>query len=128
MPNWKSININDNLIKASTERSVLIAMPHSSQWDGYCFWHPAKLVREGRNSASCSVSYHEGFTFRLKKYGKGRYNSREAIAESEINAADFEEAFGAVNANIQSKANPYETHKPEKLEPEETEALAELRD
>lgn len=94
MSNWKNIEINTNQIKTETERSVLIKMPHKSDYDGYCFWHPAKLVHEGSHSAACSIGYTDEFTFHLKKYGQGKWNSREVIDEQEIDAEEFERAFG----------------------------------
>lgn len=130
MPNWKNIDINTNLIKAETARSVLIAMPHSSDYDGWCFWHPAKLVREGRNSAAASIGYTDDFKFRLKKYGRGKWNSREVVGEMDVPASEIEAAFGIVDENIRApeEKNPYETHKPAELEPEEAEVAEELKD
>lgn len=129
---WKNININKNNIKVETERSYLIAMPHNSDYDGYQFWHPAKLVREGRHRAAISISYTDDFEFKLVKYGKGKWNSRDVIATTTISAEAFEAAFGITNENIVAPTvtykNEYETHKPEPLEAENKEALEELKD
>lgn len=127
---WKNININRNSIKAETMKAVLISMPHSSDYDGYSFWHPSKLVRDGRNSGAVSIGYTDEFTFHLKKYGKGKWNSREVIDEQEIRAEEFEEAFGIIDGNIEppSEVNCYETHRPEALEPVKKEAIEELKD
>lgn len=56
---WKNINISKNNIDTETARSVLIKMPHNSEYDGYKFWHPSKLVRNGRNSNSVSINILE---------------------------------------------------------------------
>lgn len=130
MATWKNININSNMVKAQSERSVLIAMPHSSDYDGWCFWHPAKLVREGRHSAALSIGYTDEFVFRLKRYGHGKWNSREVVAEQEIGAEEFEQAFGVVDGNIKApeEKNPYETHKPAELKPEASKVAEELED
>lgn len=127
---WKNININKNNIKAETERSYLIAMPHNSDYDDYSFWHPAKLVREGRNRSAISISYTDDFKFKLVKYGKGKWNKRDVIDEKTIDAITFEEAFGIMNENIKSPKykNEYETHKPKPLEVENKQALEELKD
>lgn len=71
------------------------------------------------------ISYNDAFSFRLKKCGKGKWNKRDAIDEREISAEEFEEAFGVVEGNIVAPTpmNPYETHKPDKLEPVNAEAL-----
>lgn len=123
---WKSININRQNIKQETAKAVLIQCPHNSEWDGYSFWHPAKLVRDGRHSNAVSIGYTDDFTFRLKKCNK-RF---EVIDEVELNASEFEEMFGVMDRNIVSPTmkDPYETHKPESLPTEETEAIEELRD
>lgn len=109
---WRSININKNNIKAETGKAVLIACPHNSDYDGWSFWHPSKLVREGRHSGAVSISYNTEWNFILKKY-KGK----ELVDEDEINYESLEEAFGVVNDNINAKTdkNIYETHKPGKV-------------
>lgn len=130
MANWKNININTNQIKADTGKAVLIAMPHNSDYDGYAFWHTSKLIRNGRHSAAVSLGYTDDFTFTLKKYGKGKYNSREVIDEKVIDVAEFENAFGVVNENITEKEfkSPYETHKPQTIEAVEHNLIKELQD
>lgn len=128
--NWKNINISKNNVKAETTKAVLINMPHNSDYDGYSFWHPTKLVREGRNRNSVSIGYTDDFKFRLKKYGKGKWNSHDVIDECEISAEYFEEAFHVMDENIKAKdpKSQYETHKPNELEACEAEALDELKD
>lgn len=130
MASWKNININSNQIKAETDRALLIAMPHNSQYDGYVFWHTSKLIRSGKHSASVLLSYNDNFTFNLKKYGKGKYNSHDVIDETTIDVEEFENAFGVINENITKKKfkKTYETHKPQEIEAKEVNALDELKD
>ena len=127
---WKEININSNLIKRETGRAVLIALPHNSDYNGYSFWFPSKLVKKGKNSAAVSLSYTDDFSFRFVKYGKGRYNRNEVIDEITIAADEFEVVFEAVDSNITSPAeyNPYETHKPREMLAEDVEVIEELKD
>lgn len=127
---WKEININSNLIKRETGRAVLIALPHNSEYNGYSFWFPSKLVKKGKNSAAVSLSYTEDFSFRFVKHGKGRYNRNEVIDEITIAADEFEVVFEAVDSNITSPAeyNPYETHKPREMLAEDVEVIEELKD
>lgn len=127
---WKNININANQIKADTGKAVLIALPHNSEYDGYAFWHTSKLIRKGKNTAAVSLSYTDEFTFTLKKYGKGKYNSREVIDEKVIDIEEFENAFGVENESITEKKfkNPYETHKPPTVEAVEYNTIKELQD
>lgn len=127
---WKSININKQNIKAETGRAVLIACPHNSEYDGYYFWHPSKLVRDGRHNNAVSISYTDDFTFYLKKYGQGKYNSRELLDEIQLGYDELEEVFGVMDENISSPqfVSDYETHKPETVEAVKTEADASLID
>lgn len=127
---WKEININSNLIKRETGKAVLIALPHSSGYNGYSFWFPSKLVTKGKNSSAVSLRYTDDFSFRFVKYGKGRYNRNEVIDEIPIAADEFEAIFETVDSNITSSAvkNPYETHKPKELAAEEVEVIEELKD
>lgn len=122
---WKNININKNNIKRETDRAVLIAMPNSSPFSGYVFWHPARLVREGRNSAAVSFSFTSNFTFTLRKYSK-RLN---LLDEQLLSAEDMEEAFATINKNISSPApHRTRTHVPDEITPTNHEALEELKD
>ena len=110
--------------------AVLIYCPHNCDYDGFCFWHPAKLIRDGRNKGAVSISYTDEFTFHLKKFGGGKHNKFDVIAEDEIDAQDFEMMFGAIDESITAPTikSEYETHKPEKKEAEKTTALPELTD
>lgn len=127
---WRKININKQNIKALTDKAVLIAMPHNSEFDGFCFWHPSKLVRDGEHSSAASISYTEDLVFHLKKYGKGRYNSREVIDEVSLAYDEIEEIFGTMNENIVAPTHKsgYETHKPEEVTAMERTADASLID
>lgn len=127
---WKNININRQNIEAQTAKAVLFKMPHKSRYDGFVFWHSAKLVRDGRHSNAVSIGYTDDFKFKLRKYGNGRYNGNKCIDEKEITAAEFEEAFGVMDENISAPEfkNPYETHKPQEVEAVETKADESLVD
>lgn len=124
---WKTLNINKNNIIAETERSVLIACPHASDYDGYSFWHPAKLVREGRHSGALSFSYTETFEFRLKKYGRGKYNSREVLDAVIVGYEEIEEIFGVIDDGIYAPEEPL-IHKPDPIDPEHAEVDPSLID
>ena len=101
----KFASLSIRLATAETERAVLIAMPHSSEFDGYKFWHPRKLVRESRLKGKVSIGFTEEFVFYLRKYGSGLYNSREVTDEIPIAADEFEDVFAA-------SANDYEPEEP----------------
>lgn len=124
---WRKININNSNIKADTGKAVLIACPHNSDYDGYSFWIPSKMVRERKKSTTKEISYTEDFEFHLKKYGNGKYNSREVLDEIVVGYEDLEEIFGVTSKNLEL-ANPYETHKPEELTAVQTKADESLVD
>lgn len=127
---WKNVNANVNQVKTEIERAVLINCPHNSKYDGYSYWHPSKLVREGRHSASISIGYTDEFKFKLVKYGKGEWNSRDIIDEIEISVEEFEEIYEATNTNIRAKktVDEYETHKPKKIKELKNNLEEELKD
>ena len=97
---WKNINVNSNQIVIATDKSYLVKCPNNSKYSGFVFWHPAKCVRQGRNSYALSLGYTDDFVFRLKKYGKGKTNFDKIIEEKEINSKEFEEIFGVTDKNI----------------------------
>ena len=125
---WKNIDINKNLVKAGTERAVLIAMPHNSEFGGYSFWHPAKLVRNGNRGDMVSIGYTDEFQFRLKKYGKGRYNSREVIDEIPLAGDEFEAIFKSLGDDIALPPEEPLIYTPEHLDPENATADESLID
>lgn len=81
---WHKITISANNIEASTDKAVLIKMRRNSNYDGFVFWHPKKLVRaEGK---AYTFSFNDEFKFNLKKYGQGKWNSRDVVREEEVGA------------------------------------------
>ena len=81
---WYKIKISANNIEASTDKAVLIKMKRNSNYDGFVFWHPAKLVRE--EGTMYTFSCNDEFKFNLKKYGNGKWNSRDVVREDNIGA------------------------------------------
>lgn len=110
---WKNININIQNIEASTERSVLVKMPNKSKYVGFKFWHPAKLIRNGRHSYAVSLGYTDEFKFKLFKTG-----ARNKVVKSvEIDSKEFEQVFDVMNENINEKQQKeIEVHIPKKIE------------
>lgn len=100
---WKTININNSNIVVEADRTTLVKMPNKSRYAGYCFWHPNKLIREGKNSNASTLSYSDGFKFQLVKYGKGRYNKHDIIQRIEITIEEFENAFCVMSSNVREK-------------------------
>lgn len=101
---WKNLEINIQNIETETGKATLIKMPNKSKYAGYKFWHPSKLIRSGSNSYAASVGYTEEFTFKLKKFGNGRYNKFDIIDEIEIGFEEFEKAFGCMEDCTREKS------------------------
>lgn len=116
---WKNIEINVQNIEADTGKATLIKMPNKSNYAGYKFWHPSKLVRYGSNSYARSIGYTDEFTFKLKKFGNGKYNKFDVIDEIEIDVEEFENSFRCMEDCTRAKNNE-ETYlvieEPEKLD------------
>lgn len=102
---WKNININIQNFEYDSGKATLIKMPNNSDYAGYKFWHSNKLIRYGNNSYSRSIGYTDEFIFKLKKYGKGKYNGADVIDEIEISVEEFEEAFGCMKDCTRAKSN-----------------------
>ncbi len=121
---WKSLAISTDSIEARTSKAVLIKMPKGSDYAGFVFWHPAKLVEHCVSYVE-KISYTDDFEFRLFKNGKGRFNYNQRIAEKTISAAEMRKAMKAMEITI---PDPYELHTPELIDPVDVEVLEELKD
>ena len=96
MTQQNKVRFNAQNIKAETAKAVLINMPHKSNYDGFCFWVSAKLVRDaGGKGYFKTFSFTDEFEFKLLKFGNGRYNSRDVISEKTITAAEMIESFSS---------------------------------
>lgn len=118
--NWKNIQINIQNIETETGKATLIKMPNNSNYAGYKFWHPSKLIRSGNNSYAKSLGYTDEFTFKLKRFGNGKWNKFDVIDEIEISVEEFEEAFNCME-NCTRKPNEESyliVKEPEKVEKE----------
>ncbi len=102
---WKNIEINLQNIETNTGKATLIKMPNNSDYAGYKFWHPSKLVRYGSNSYARSIGYTDSFKFKLFKNGNGKYNKFDIIDEIEISVEEFEEAFGCMEDCTRAKSD-----------------------
>ena len=100
MAKWKKITINKNSVAAETATSVLIKMPNRSEFSGYTFWHPSKLVRvEGGKGYFISFSYTDDFDFKVFKQGK----NRKVLSEYRMSPGEIETAFEVVNNELSSR-------------------------
>ena len=125
MSEWKSLNISINNIEISTAKAVLIKMPPKSEYAGFMFWHPAKLVRDGKFSHFKTISYTDDFEFRLFQKRKGRYGNNTNAGGGKISAAEMRRAMESMKITL---LDPYELHTPEMIEPVQPKVLDELRD
>lgn len=133
-PTWGKVAINVQNVERNTEKAALINMPHSSDHDGYSVWVSLKLLRSGRHSYEYMLSIKADMEFVLKKYGKGKWNKNQVIAEKTINAVEMAVAFGGWVSDAPRMAAPaidpekeeIVKHEPAPLEPVEIEADPEL--
>lgn len=122
---WYNLEINIQNVKYETLKATLIKMPNKSEYAGYSFWHPNKLIRNGSNSHAIKLGYNDQFVFRLKKYGKGKHNSNDVIDEIEIDATDFEEAFECMRDCTRDKSPETYLHI---TEPKKVDKIIEVKD
>lgn len=114
---WKGVEIRESLILRETERSALIAMPRFSNYDGFIFWHPLKLVR--REYGIVSLRYTDDFQFRLQKHKKTRKGQWKLVDEVMLTAEEM--------VDILTQEEPL-IYTPKPLEPEHATADENLID
>ena len=92
---WNKIYFNSQNIEHETAKATLIKMPNKSEYAGYMFWHPSKLIQEeGGKGYWQSFSYTDEWNFKIFK-GNGQYRK-----EIQLDSRDIEEAFGIVDEEI----------------------------
>ena len=113
---WHKVCFNSQNIEHDTAKAVLIKMPNKSEYAGYKFWHPLKLVREeGGKGYHMSFSFTEEFQFTIRKYGQ----NRQVTAEKIIGCDEMLEAFEQVNEQIGGHEGTFlEIFEPDKVDKE----------
>lgn len=91
---WGKVAINAQNVERTTEKAALINIPHRSDHDGYSLWVSLKLLRSGRHNYEYMLSAKSDMTFTLKKYGNGKWNKSQVIAEKTLSADELAAAFG----------------------------------
>ena len=111
---WHKVYFNSQNIEHDTAKAVLIKMPNKSEYAGYKFWHPTKLVREeGGKGYHMSFSFTEEFQYMIRKYGQ----NRQVTAEKIIGWDEMLEAFEQVNEQICGHEETYlEVAEPDKVD------------
>ena len=111
---WHKVYFNSQNIEHETAKAVLVKMPNKSEYAGYKFWHPTKLVREeGGKGYHMSFSFTEEFQFTIRKYGQ----NRQVTAEKIIGWDEMLEAFEQVNEQICGHEETYlEVAEPDKVD------------
>ena len=111
---WHKVYFNSQNIEHETAKAVLVKMPNKSEYTGYKFWHPTKLVREeGGKGYHMSFSFTEEFQFTIRKYGQ----NRQVTAEKIIGCDEMLEAFEQVNEQIGGHEETYlEVAEPDKVD------------
>lgn len=75
---WLKTEINKNQIQRETARALFINCSHNSKYDGWGFWLPKSLLREGSHSASLTILLPNDFKIELI-----RKSRRQNIAAEE---------------------------------------------
>ena len=117
MPEWKNLYIDRACIRAVTDRSVLVSLPRYSEYRGFTFWHPKKLVTGEYDKAV--LRYNDEFVFRLQKREKNKDGQWETVDQATLSGDEI--------AAIYSEEEPL-IYTPKPLEPEEIEADESLVD
>jgi hypothetical protein len=105
--------MNTQNIETETEKSVLINMPKKSEYSGFSFWHPKKIVKHaGHKGYRISIGYTDDFTFNLKRYGK----NNNVLQELSLTAKEIEVALNneQLSQDVEKKIEST-IHTPEKL-------------
>lgn len=132
---WYKVNFNALNIEYETEKATLIKMPRNSNYPGYCFWYPKKLVRENEIGKGyfLTFSFDETFKFKLQKFSNSKFK-KELLDEVILDYEEIQNEFEVGNETIeeiekQVKENEiitYEIIKPEKIEDKEVTIDSEL--
>ena len=129
MMKWNKRAFFKSQIKAETNNAILISCPHNSDYDGYCFWVPASLVKESEQKNILTFSYSDDFEFALKKYGNGKFNKYKVIDTITLRGDEIEDVYvNMIYGTEKSRDNPFETHIPDLIEAVEKEIHPELID
>jgi hypothetical protein len=92
MATWEQVVANSNLIRARTERAVLIKLPKSE----LTFWHPRKLVRtSGKSDYRMTIAFTEEFEFKCFREGTGF--KRQILEERVLTVEQFKKYFEGWN-------------------------------
>jgi len=104
---WNRIFFNKQNIEHETDRGTLINMPNKSEYNGWKFWHPSKLVREeGGNGYFLSLSFTDDWKFRLFKSYKKKPNPQKNIGSEEIKIA-FQASDESIDARVKDSSKSY---------------------
>lgn len=127
---WHKFALNSQNVVRETAKAVLIALPHKSNFDGFEFWYPKKLVRQGSHSYQLIASIPDDMQITARRTSPKTY---KVLDEKELTPADVIEAFGGETQAVSAvKAIARETrffeerriekHIPERIIPTEVNA------
>lgn len=110
---WKNLKFNKQNIEHETLKAILIKMPNNSEYKGYKFWHPSKLVRTMNkgNGYWLTFGYTDEFVFKLFK-GKNNQIIKH------ISAEEMEVAFDPQQDYLETSESYLEVEEPKKIDEE----------
>lgn len=133
MRKWKRLRVAVRHIEYNNGNRARLRMPHNSEYDGYIFWIPSKLIELNpmwteEGTRTCQILYTDEFKFKLKKLGYDRFDKLITVDEKEITPQELRKAFTNINTEPTDREEPL-IHRPSKLEPlANVEPLEELLD
>lgn len=82
---WNKLFFNVQNVECESDRAVLINCPIRSEYKGWSFWHPSKLVREeGGKGWHLSFSFTNDWEFKVFKKHKDGNKIEKTISADEM--------------------------------------------
>lgn len=103
---WHKVYFNKQNIEYDTGKAVLIKLPLKSEYAGYTFWHPSKLIKEeGAKGYHVSFYFSDTWVFNIFKSGK-----RKKLDELSLSSDEMLNAFEIVHEEISGRKDISDDH------------------
>lgn len=99
---WTNLELYTNMVLHVSEKTALVAMPFKSEFKGYCFNHPARLVRKTKNPHLVNLSFSEEFVFNIFKRERNEDGIYVQVDERNLSAEEMRKILEPVDADIKA--------------------------